>query len=622
MLLVGGAVLFLSINAVQITRKCLGDSPRYLKFILFLLIPCTLYLIPTALHAAGEAQATLAWDANTEPGITGYKIYWGPSSGNYTSSKDAGNNTSATITGLDEGKTYYFAATAYNGDGVESGYSSQVSYTIPYSDSDEDGVPDYQDAFPSDPGETKDTDGDGIGNKADTDDDNDKMPDAWECKYGFNPLVDDASDDSDGDGLSNLEEFYAGTNPVVAQDNFEPDAPGLVAPVNQQAVELTPVLETDQFSDPDSGDFHSATQWKIYRESDNVCIFDITSEHSLTSLEVARLILDANSDYIWQARHYDNHGAPSAWSETGSFSTAADPEDTNSNGIPDQQEVETPTDLDGDGTWDSNQDTIKCVKTGDGKSLGLGFEESGSVDEIEFISAENNDSAQINASEADNPEYFPFGLINFKLRLNQHGDQAVITVYFSEPAPADSRWLKYDPIEATWTDYTSQVDFSEDRRSLTLYLEDGGEGDADGTVNGIIVDPSGLSVSSASTGSGGGGGSDGDSLNFGEGLPYVNGCFISTASSDPRGKQASDVHLWNQIRGRELAMVLILLLLLKGFAVIVKRGKQRWVETQRQYEKYQEQGTRFTAGDIFGPKVKGTGHKVKGSKRLKSGVRR
>ena len=460
-------------------------------------------------------------------------------------------------------------------------------------------MPDDQDAFPSDPTETIDTDGDGIGNNADTDDDNDKMPDTWENQYGFDPLIDDASDDSDGDGLSNLDEFYVGSDPVVPQDNFEPTAPALTTPVNQQDLELTPVLETNQFSDPDPGDFHSATQWKIYRESDNVCIFDITSEYSLTNLEVPALILDPNADYIWQARYYDNHGTPSKWSETGSFSTAADPVDTDSNGIPDEQELETPSDLDGDGTWDSDQDTIKCVTTDDGKALGLSFEGSGNVAEIEFISAENEDGAQMIASAAGSPEYFPFGLISFKLRMNQPGDQAVITVYFSEPAPAGGRWFKYDPIEGTWTDYSSQAEISADRQSITLYLEDGGDGDADGTVNGIIVDPSGLAVSSASTGSSGGG--DSSLFGFGDDIPYVNGCFISTVSSSPQ--KASHVYIWNEIRGRELAMVLMLLVLLKGFAIIIKRGRKRWAQTQRQYEKYQEQGTRFTAKDLIGSKV-------------------
>jgi hypothetical protein len=111
-----------------------------------------------------------------------------------------------------------------------------------------------------------------------------------------------------------------------------------------------------------------------------------------------------------------------------------------------------------------------------------------------------------------------------------------------------------------------------------------------------LAQTAGLAVSSSSTDSGSG--SDGNSSSIGDSIPYVNGCFISTAFAAPQGKQASQVHLWNEIRGRELAIVLMLLLLLKGFATIVKRGKQRWVEMQRQYEEYQEQGPRFTAKDI------------------------
>lgn len=54
------------------------------------------------------------------------------------------------------------------------------------SDDDNDGVPDSQDAFPLDAGESVDTDGDGIGNNADPDDDNDTILD-----------VDDIDDDND-----------------------------------------------------------------------------------------------------------------------------------------------------------------------------------------------------------------------------------------------------------------------------------------------------------------------------------------------------------------------------------------------------------------------------------------
>ena len=46
------------------------------------------------------------------------------------------------------------------------------------------------------------------------DSDKDGMPDAWESKYGFNPLdPSDAKLDADGDTFTNLEEFEAKTNP-------------------------------------------------------------------------------------------------------------------------------------------------------------------------------------------------------------------------------------------------------------------------------------------------------------------------------------------------------------------------------------------------------------------------
>ena len=45
-------------------------------------------------------------------------------------------------------------------------------------DSDNDGVSDDEDAFPNNPSESVDTDGDGIGNNADTDDDGDGVADA------------------------------------------------------------------------------------------------------------------------------------------------------------------------------------------------------------------------------------------------------------------------------------------------------------------------------------------------------------------------------------------------------------------------------------------------------------
>ncbi len=79
---------------------------------------------------SSAAQVTLAWDANTDPDLAGYKLYYGNSSGSYQFSVDVGNVTSYTLSGLLEGQIYYFAATAYNVSQNESGFSNEVSKAI------------------------------------------------------------------------------------------------------------------------------------------------------------------------------------------------------------------------------------------------------------------------------------------------------------------------------------------------------------------------------------------------------------------------------------------------------------------------------------------------------------
>src|SRR5262245_38938068 len=81
------------------------------------------------------ATLTLAWNASTGSSVAGYNLYYGGVSQNYTNMVNAGNSTNATVTGLNTGITYYFAVTAYDVAGLESPFSSEVSYTIPATNS-------------------------------------------------------------------------------------------------------------------------------------------------------------------------------------------------------------------------------------------------------------------------------------------------------------------------------------------------------------------------------------------------------------------------------------------------------------------------------------------------------
>jgi hypothetical protein len=83
------------------------------------------------LSAFATGSVTLAWNASTNPIVAGYNVYYGKACGTYTNKICAGNSTNATISGLVQGVTYYFAATTYSTSGVESPFSSEVSFQIP-----------------------------------------------------------------------------------------------------------------------------------------------------------------------------------------------------------------------------------------------------------------------------------------------------------------------------------------------------------------------------------------------------------------------------------------------------------------------------------------------------------
>jgi chitinase len=512
-------------------------SSRNLLFFFVLLSALLISLLARA------EEVTLAWNANTETDLAGYKIHYGTSSCTYTTSLDVHNVTTYTVTGLSAGQTYFFAASAYNASGLQSGHSNEVSHTIPATnaapstpsppsgpssamvntalaftttatdpnghvlayrydwgdgvesnwggpgqshswstagqynvkaqardslgalsewsaaaviaitspdpvvvDSDGDGVPDSRDAFPNDPKEWADENGNGIGDNADA---------------------------------------------AAANNKQVPEAPVLTSPVYDDLVSFVTTLKTDPFLPAVTGAAHAKTRWQVFRDEDDACLLDILSSTALTHLKVPKLVLDEGTKYFWRARFIDSNGSVSDWSDYGYFVTSETGSDLNANGIPDVQEVSTSADLDKDGVRDNQQTTIKSVRM-EGTTVQIGVSIKNCPTALAVESVESEDPAQQDAYASSKPRRMPFGLINFRIAVAKPGDQGTVKLYFSEPAPAKSRWYKYDPPADQWADFSAYAKFATDRRSLTLNLRDGGAGDADGVANGVIVDPAGI----------------------------------------------------------------------------------------------------------------------------------
>jgi hypothetical protein len=84
----------------------------------------------TVNSCAVAAGITVAWDPNPEPDIIGYQLHYGIASGIYTHTIDAGNATSATISDLVPGSTYYLVVTAWNSNSLESPPSNEIAFTL------------------------------------------------------------------------------------------------------------------------------------------------------------------------------------------------------------------------------------------------------------------------------------------------------------------------------------------------------------------------------------------------------------------------------------------------------------------------------------------------------------
>lgn len=124
-----------------------------------------------------------------------------------------------------------FTATGDNDlDGVNNAIEAANMTNPTLSDTDGDGLNDYQEiiTYGTNPHFDEDADGDGIidyeevvsygTNPLAKDTDGDRIPDNWEIDFGLNPNVADGDQDYDSDFLTNYEEYFMYTDPYNTYD--------------------------------------------------------------------------------------------------------------------------------------------------------------------------------------------------------------------------------------------------------------------------------------------------------------------------------------------------------------------------------------------------------------------
>jgi hypothetical protein len=434
---------------------------------------------------ADAADLNLAWDANTESDLAGYRVYYGTASREYGDPIDVGNTTSFRLEGLLEGVVYYIATTAYDTAGNESGYSNEVSWTK--------NTPPTANAGPD---QTVDKGVVVTLNGSNSTDPDDGIASYLWKQTGGSPAVtltgaDTAqasftSPDVGSDGVALVFQLTVtdnhglqDTDTCIVNVTWKNAPPKAEAGADQTVVEgRTLTLDGLGSSDPDG--MIASYSWKQTGGTDVA----LSVSTAPTPTFVAPPVGGDGTTLTFELTVTDDGGL------MGTDEISVTIEDNGITGFPD--------------------DVITSTSSTD-KHFGIKVESGGSC-----VSLEPIDPATI-ADSTNRPGNLIYGLIEMHFKTNTLGGTVVVTFYLPTAAPDGYTWYKYSPVNG-WYDYSPNATFNATRDLVTLTLIDADLGDDDGIANGMIVDPSGLgSAPSPSPGGGDGG-----------------GCFISTVAQKPK----------------------------------------------------------------------------------------
>jgi hypothetical protein len=320
--------------------------------------------------------------------------------------------------------------------------------------------------------------------------------------YNFDQLPDGQNSLSATITLTNGQSVVASAVFTVADSgagsggNRSPARSQVAVPGTRLALDRGTVNSRSPYSDPD-GDALDSADWEFAFDNAFSDIVLRRRVNGRTDFSIAAGTLDPAADYWVRTRHRDSRGAESAWSEPLLITTAdALPGDDDRNGIEDDSEVPGNfVDTNDNGTNDADEGICNLQSAGD--AIGLETD----AGEVACFSV-------VPGSEAPPPPSqemeFLYGLFNFRvdgLRVDP-ADPATVTirVHLPERPAGQVKWFKLDPATGQLFELAATVSF--DGNAALIELEDGGPGDFDGVVNGVIVDPSGPVVIPAAVGGG------------------------------------------------------------------------------------------------------------------------
>jgi len=484
-----------------------------LYFFTCILFLITLFLPPSTYSA--DVTVTLGWDANTETHLAGYYIYYYYKTGspgapyNGTGAFEGPspiqvpkenllnpNNPEYVIHGLSDTETTYFALTAYDTGGNESGYSNEVFYQPPatltltsLTINGDDSVNENSNVTYTATAAFSDNSTQTVTGSA-TWSENENSTYA-SISNGVLTTLEVPKDETVTFQASYTYEGVTktGTKAVTIIDvpvsNLPPNIPNIVYPEDRQDKVETPLnIVTGPFSDPNY-DAHKKSQWVIIEKTSFSFVVDITSEKYLTKFPVPHMVLKSAQTYYVLVRFYDFYNTVSGWSLV-EFTTAE---------FADANEVDNTVDLNRDDISDNSQpEIIKCIQALDGSGY-IGVEKvSDSISQIQALEMIDPldilDTVNITVNWPNN---FIIDLVSYRLLVNSPGATATVRIYFSRDIPESYIFFKYDTING-WYDYSEHTTLCNEGNPsfIMVELKDGSYGDSDGLANGLISNMVGI----------------------------------------------------------------------------------------------------------------------------------